>query len=501
VPHTGKGIIFKVSDGVKAEPAGGLQHGSSKSTKSKLLNSIASRVISMKCSILKRLIRFGTDANTAPAANFTTGYTPKDVSQTRTLLTHSRHLWALADFAEHEQGRYKQVAVLADYQYNSLVSGFTDPVDACFYAAVANDGSRVIAADKVFQDQTVAISGLAKYGRQYGNTAALQAAARAFQAWDGAVHDSVHGGYVDAYIPANSSVQQLAASREALRNAKTKSLDSQLRVLAMLIDLARAEPLNPVYSSRLQEMVGLLTKSLVVPAAAGKAPTALLGGRSSTSLAGVGIKGNVGPYVAMSATNDLSMLVEGAVSYGLTAEYVWYVDAALQLLLSQQRITPADVAQMELVVVAIGRAAAKAGIDLQYGGTYSQGMVNDAVSTKAEKFAWVQIEAAMMCMKLYRLTGELGYLALGSKALEFLQNFLWDSATGEVMVASSREGKLLNPEVQCGAAGGVEMIALQHSACDKTPQYTAMWHASRGLVQLSSWLLDEGVQGLPSCNE
>ena len=392
--------------------------------------------------------------------------------------------------------------MLADNQYIFLVSRFIDPVDACFYAAVSSNGSKVTSASKSFRFQTLAISGLAKYGRQYANAAALQAATRAFQAWDGAVHDPVNRGYADVTLPANSTVQQLAASKEAFKKADMKRLELQLCVLTMLIDLARADPLNLQYSSRLKEMVELLTKSMIVPATTVGASTPASGVNSSSGDAAGGSKVVLGPYVAMAATNDWSMLVEGPVSYGLTAEYVWHIDAALQLLLSQQQTTPEEAAEVRLLLVAVGRAAARTGTDLQYGGTYEEGVVGDVVPTKPDKPAWVQIEASLLCMKLYQLTGELGYLALADKALEYLQTYLWDSTSGEKQVASSREDKLLNREVQCGTAAGSMIGGMQKSElCDKQPRYTALWHASRGLVQLSSWLLDEGVQGLPSCNE
>lgn len=344
-----------------------------------------------------------------------------------------------------------------------------DRADGSFHSGVTQDGSKVTTNRKDFYDQTVPIFALAKYAATTGSPAALKAAKQAWSVWDAALYDSAQGGYADGSVSGNVTVTALGASKAALTAQRSKTLNTQLHALLMVMDLAKADPTFDAAGSRLADLVKVLTQKMVVNTPAGV------------------------PFVAMSCAHNYANCSTGSVSYGLTAEWVWYVDAAVELLVRQGRMTPAAAATARGVLVSVGsKALADYGFDTIHGGVFRSGVVGNASSASTDKHWWVQLESSLAFFKLWQLTGDISFLVKADNSLGFLTTKLWDPLHGEVLAGSDRMGSIVK-EWDCG--GGFKPDASQIKACGGK----ASWHTGRALVQLWLWLLDEGTSGMSTC--
>jgi mannose/cellobiose epimerase-like protein (N-acyl-D-glucosamine 2-epimerase family) len=348
-----------------------------------------------------------------------------------------------------------------------------DRADGSFHSGVTQTGTKVTTNRKDFYDQTVPVFALAKYAATTGSPAALKAAKKAWSVWDAAVYDSVNGGYADGSVSGNATVTGLGASKAALNAQRSKTLNTQLHALLMVMDLAKADPSFDAAGSRLADLVKVLTQKMVVNTASDPAAA--------------------GPFVAMSCAHNYSTCGTGAVSFGLTAEWVWYVDAAVDLLVRQARMTPAAAVSTRSVLVSVGTAAlANSGFDDKHGGVFNAGVVGNASSASTDKHWWVQLESTLAYFKLWQLTGDIDFLVKADKTLGFLATKLWDPLNGEVLAGADRSGAVLKVW-DCGT--GFKPEASQVKACGGK----ASWHTGRALVQLWSWLLDEGASGMSTC--
>jgi mannobiose 2-epimerase len=301
------------------------------------------------------------------------------------LTLQGRQLWFFSTLAR--EGIDKPAALgAAKSGFDFLQTHLRDRQHGGYYAKVGDAGKIVDPRKHVYLN-AFAMYGLIAYSRATGDRQAIAAAIELFHVLENHAHDPRNGGYVeflyDDWRPITDSHEPIYVGA-----IETKTYNTHLHVLEALSDLYRVWPDQKV-RERLAELFVINMSTVHHP----------------------DFNCNIDGW-----RNDWRMIETPAnlrASYGHDVECAWLMlDAARALGVSNRTI--------QSWAESLCAYSIKYGYDHEHGGFFYTGPLGKP-ATDTKKEWWVQAEALVSMLEMYRLTGKEEYFKLFRQTLDFVE--------------------------------------------------------------------------------
>jgi mannose/cellobiose epimerase-like protein (N-acyl-D-glucosamine 2-epimerase family) len=234
-----------------------------------------------------------------------------------------------------------------------------------------------------------ALFGLAAYHKASGDAAALAAAQDLFRTLEAKAHDPVHGGYTEFFTEDWRPITD-PKENSYVGPPGTRTFNTHLHVLEALTELYRVWP-DPVVRNRLDEMLTLNTLTVRLPQF------------------GCNVDGFTSDWKPIDTPQNMRA------SYGHDVEGAW-------LCLDAARARGQPPALLRGWAEGLVGYSLRHGYDGQRGGFFYTGPLGkDADDTRKEW--WVQAEALVSMLELYKLTGKPEYYDAFARTLDFVEKF------------------------------------------------------------------------------
>jgi len=303
------------------------------------------------------------------------------------LVLQARQLWFFSTLAR-EGIRREEALAAARGGWDFLEGRMRDRRQGGYFAKVTDDGRPRDRRKHVYLN-AFALYALVSYHRASGNAQALTAAQELFRTLEEKAHDRQHGGYVEFFT---DDWRPITDPKEPgyVGATGTKTYNTHLHVLEALAELYRAWP-DPLVRQRLTEL-------LVINASTVRHPDHACN-----------IDGWRPDWRLVESPQNLRA------SYGHDVECAWLtLDAGRSLGLSPPLLRG--------WVEGLCEYSLKFGYDRQHGGFYYTGPLGrPADETKKEW--WVQAEALVSMLEMYRLTGKPDYYDAFTRTLDFVEKY------------------------------------------------------------------------------
>lgn len=342
------------------------------------------------------------------------------------LVSQARQTWFFARLAGSAHGRPEHLAA-ARHGYEFLRDRLWDREHGGFFWAVDARGSAVTRPEKHLYGQAFGLFALSRYATVSGDAGAAALAAALFALLEARAHDATHGGYRESFLRDWTPMPPRRLSPLGFR-AGLKLMNTHLHLLEALIEHARVSPGTTV-RERLRELVAILA-STVVRKDAGACRDF--------------------HWPDWSAFHGRGA---GRVSYGHDLENAW-------LLLEAAEAAGVPIATVAGVSRTLVATAVRNGFDARDGGFFESGRPGAAADRRA-KVWWVQAEALVAALRLYRHTGNAAYHDVFARTLDWVAHHQVDPRGGWHHTVS--------PE---GVAGG-----------PKAGPWKAAYHDGRALLE------------------
>lgn len=290
------------------------------------------------------------------------------------VVTQARMVWLFARLARagHRPGEMREAA---RHGFRFLADRMWDAEHGGFYWELDETGTRVLEPHKHLYGQAFALYALAEYYRASKEAEALRLAERLFAILEDRAHDRRFGGYVEFFardwsVPPAGATSYLGAPNDA------KRMNTHLHLLEAFTTFYLAAP-SPLLRERLQELVTIQTNAVV---------------RKKVGACTDEYRPDWTPVLTPAAAR---------VSYGHDLENIWLVTDAMDALGQSN----GPLLDLYRTLFAYSR---QYGYDTREGGFYDSGAF-DAPADRRSKIWWVQAEALMSALTMYRLTGEREY--------------------------------------------------------------------------------------------
>jgi mannobiose 2-epimerase len=337
---------------------------------------------------------------------------------TKMIVTQARTVWLFSRLARAGYGG-KQYLDAADWGYRFLREKMWDQKNGGFYWEVDATGQQKLKPKKHLYGQAFALYALSEYYLSSKKKEVLDFAVEFFNLLESKSHDQLHGGYVEFF---NEDWKRPPASDLSYMNdrADVKLMNTHLHLLEAMTTFYRASKL-PLARERLLELITIESNTVV---------------RKSLGAC----TDKYGP--------DWQPKLEGAfarVSYGHDIENVWLlIDACKAANVSNDPL-------LDLYKTLFAYAL-KYGYDKEKGGFFDSGPFNSPAD-KRNKVWWVEAEALVSALYMYRLTQDQKYLDVFEKTYQFVENYQVDWKNGEWHATITPEGKALGDKAHIWKAG------------------------------------------------
>ncbi|RPI25851.1 MAG: N-acylglucosamine 2-epimerase [Acidobacteria bacterium] len=327
------------------------------------------------------------------------------------IVTQSRMVWF---FSRLVRAGYRKAEFLeaADIGYRFLVDKMWDQENGGFYWEVDSTGNRKTAPLKHLYGQSFALYAISEYALASGKQDVLKFAVDFFGLLEAKAHDARHGGYTE-FFSADWKPNPPGARSYMGPPAGSKLMNTHLHLMEAVTTFYRASRL-PQVRERLRELIDIESNSVVrknLPACTDKYQpdwTPILGGAYAR------------------------------VSYGHDVENVWLLmDACDAANVSNY---PFQDLYRELFAY-----SHKYGYDSSDGGFYDSGPFNQPADRR-QKVWWVQSEALVSALRMFRVAGESQYLVVFDKTLDFVEKHQVDWAGGEWHSQINENGQPAGPK-------------------------------------------------------
>jgi mannobiose 2-epimerase len=301
------------------------------------------------------------------------------------LTLQGRQLWFFSTLAR--EGIEKQAARAASKSgYDFLLAHMYDSTHGGYYSKVDDTGKPVDPRKHVYLN-AFAMYGLVAYHRATGDPKALAATRDLFRVLEEKAHDKKNGGYEEFF---NEDWRLITDLREPMYVGAigTKTYNTHLHMLEALNDLYRVWP-DPLVRQRLNELVLINTETVHHP----------------------NFNCNIDGW-----RPDWTMIENPAklkASYGHDVECAW-------LMLDAGRALGSSPRMMRGWAEALCVYSLKYGYDRQHGGFFYTGPLG-RTATDTKKEWWVQAEALVSMLEMYRLTGKPEYYEVFRQTLDFVE--------------------------------------------------------------------------------
>ncbi len=306
-------------------------------------------------------------------------------------------VWFFARMARAGHGDRQQMLEAAEHGYRFLMGRMRDSRHGGFYWRVDAAGEKKLAPKKHLYGQAFALYALSEYAMASGRQDALEEAARLFWLLETKAHDRRHGGYLEYFnedwtLPPEDETGYLGVPRGF------KLMNTHLHLMEAMTAFYRASGLA-LARERLVELIH--------------------------------IEGSAVVRKQFGACSDRHRLdwtpvldgPGGRASYGHDLENIWLLEDAL-------RAAGLPVAPWLDFFRHNFDYSMKYGWDERHGGFWDWGPLGRPAESRV-KIWWVQAEALVSALAMYRLTGELRYWDVFEKTLQFVENHMADRERGE----------------------------------------------------------------------
>lgn len=315
---------------------------------------------------------------------------------TKMIVTQARMVWLFSHLARAGYEPEKNLAA-AKIGYRFLWDKMWDKTHKGFYWEVDVTGDTVLKPNKHLYGQAFALYALSEYALASGDNVALCNATRFFNLLEAKAHDETYGGYLEAFNPDWTPAADDSRSYMG-EPSDLKLMNTHLHLMEAITTFYRASKL-PLARERLIELINIQSNTVV---------RKTLGACTDKY------------------DRDWTPRLEGnyaQVSYGHDIENVW-------LLMDACDAAGISARPFADLFVTLFDYSLKYGYDQTDGGFYYTGAFN-APATDRSKSWWVQAEALVSSLYMYRFTGDAKYLAVFDQTFEYVDTTLVDRQGGE----------------------------------------------------------------------
>jgi mannobiose 2-epimerase len=341
---------------------------------------------------------------------------------TKMIVSQARTLWLFSRLMRAGYGT-DAMAQAARHGYVFLTDKMWDSDHGGFYWEVDVTGETIRNPIKHMYGQSFALYALSEYYLASKDPAVLAFANRFFELLDAKAHDAIHGGYNEAFLPDWTSAADVTSPMGTRDNEKL--MNTHLHLLEAMTTYYRASR-SPLARERLMELI-LIQSNTVVRKRVGACTDRYTQDWIPTST---------------------------RVSYGHDIENVWLLMDACDAAGQSNRLL-LDFYQ------SLYSYSYQYGYDTIHGGFYDSGEFNQRADRR-DKVWWVQAEALVSALYLYRMTGEAQYATVFTQTLDFIDKHMADWTYGEWHGTTSEAG-VVRPgnkahAWKCGYHNGRAMI-------------------------------------------
>ncbi|HEY3128494.1 MAG TPA: AGE family epimerase/isomerase [Acidobacteriota bacterium] len=346
---------------------------------------------------------------------------------TKMIVTQARTVWLFSRMARAGHGG-KEYLQAADLGYRFLRDKMWDRRNGGFYWEVDATGNRQLKAGKHLYGQAFGLYALSEYYLASQNKEVLDFAIRFFNLLEAKAHDKTYGGYIEFFNEDWTTPPAEEKSYMGSQQPGFKLMNTHLHLLEALTTFYRASKL-PLARDRLLELINIESNAVV--------------------------RKDLGACTDKYDRNWTPRL-EGdfaRVSYGHDIENVWLLADACDA---------AGISNYPLLDLyrALWDYSLKYGFDERNGGFYDSGRFNQPADNR-NKTWWVEAEALVSSLYMYRLTHEPRYLSVFEKTFDFIDKYIVDWKNGEWHATITPEGKAQGDKAhiwKAGYHGGRAMI-------------------------------------------
>lgn len=336
---------------------------------------------------------------------------------TKGIVTQARMVWLFSRLARAGHDRARSLEA-AGHGYNFLRERMWDATNGGFYWEVDATGKQRLKPHKHLYGQSFALYALSEYALASGRKDVLDFTTQFFRLLEAKAHDPQHGGYREHFHedwspPTPGEVGYMG-------DASLKLMNTHLHLMEAMTTFYQASRL-PVARDRLIELISIESNTVVRK----------------------GLVACTDKY-----TRDWTPRLEGEyarVSYGHDLENVWLLmdaNAAAGL---------PDRPYLDLYR-GLWAYSLKYGYDETQGGFYYLGPFN-APATDRQKSWWVQAEALVSALRMWKATGDPLYWKVFAKTWEFVDWHQIDWKNGEWWATVDPDGKQSGDKAHIWKAG------------------------------------------------
>lgn len=335
---------------------------------------------------------------------------------TKMIVTQARMVWLYSRLvlAGHGRRKYLEAAAVG---YRFLRDKMWDQTNGGFYWEVDVTGNKVLQPMKHLYGQSFGLFALSEYYLASRDKKALNLATHLFDLLEAKAHDNLHGGYHEWF---NADWTPGPDEITYMGDPPYKLMNTHLHLLEAMTAFYRASKL-PLARKRLLELIRIESSAVV-----------------RKSLGGCTDK-----YKA-----DWTPVLTGnyaRVSYGHDLENIWLlIDACKTAGISTYPFLDLYRSQFDY--------ALKYGYDKKQGGFFYYGPFNQPAENH-EKSWWVQAEALVSSLYMYRLIGDEKYLDVFEKTYDWVDQHQVDWKHGEWFDTIMPDGTPRGDKAQIWKAG------------------------------------------------
>jgi len=322
------------------------------------------------------------------------------------LVTQARTVWFFSRLSRSKAGKKEHLAA-ARHGYRFLRDRMWDRSQGGFYWAVDSTGSTPRLPQKHLYGQAFGLYALSEYSRAAEDREARELADRLFRLLESKAHDKKHGGYRESFQRDWTPLPEGTRSYMALPG-DLKLMNTHLHLLEALTAYYR-EAGDPAARERLMELL-LIQSNAVVRKDLGACTDRYR--QDWTRLQGP---------------------ENNRISYGHDVENVW-------LLIEASRALNIPNGPLMDLYKTLMDYSLRHGFDAREGGFFDSGPPGKPAD-RLEKTWWVQSEALVAFLWMYRLTGESRYLDHFQQTLNWISLHQADWKNGDWHASISGEGK------------------------------------------------------------
>ncbi|MFO0808375.1 MAG: AGE family epimerase/isomerase [Gemmataceae bacterium] len=319
----------------------------------------------------------------------------------------ARQLWFFSTLAEAGIERDASLAA-AKTGFDFLEAKFRDVKHGGYFAKVSDAGQPTDRRKHVYLNAFV-LYGLSAYHRATGDRAALAAAKDLIGVLDEKAHDAAHGGYTEFFQEDWTPITDRRVT-SFIGPGGTKTFNTHLHVLEALTELYRVWP-NPGVRRRLDELLVINMSTIRLPEF------------------GCNVDGFLPDWTPIDSRQNRRA------SYGHDIEGAW-------LCLDAARVLGHPPALYRSWAEGVVGYSVKHGYDRANGGFFYTGPLGQSADDTKKEW-WVQAEALVSMLEMYKLTGKSEYYEMFAGTLEFVEKHQ-ASKDGSWWASRKADGSPLN---------------------------------------------------------